>query len=225
MPLPAAGAYFLMTDLGARGITDDVAFCRRLVTEIGVAAIPTSVFHVDPRVAPRFARFCFAKQDTTLREAAARLARGRAVRADAVNAAASAQIHDARVRALGGRPARDGRFVLYWMQQSQRASGNHALEYAIQRANALGLPLRVGFGLTDDYPEATCGTTGSCSRGWPRPPRRWPRAGSRSCCATARPPAVALELADGAAELVCDRGYLRHQRRWREEVARLRRVP
>ncbi|HSS38352.1 MAG TPA: aminotransferase class I/II-fold pyridoxal phosphate-dependent enzyme, partial [Polyangia bacterium] len=74
-PLPVAGAYFLMTDLGARGIADDVAFCRRLVTEVGVAAIPTSVFHQDPAGAPRFARFCFAKQDATLREAAARLAR------------------------------------------------------------------------------------------------------------------------------------------------------
>jgi aspartate/methionine/tyrosine aminotransferase len=73
-PLPVAGAYFLMTDLGARGIADDVAFCRRLVTEVGVAAIPTSGFHADPAHAPRFARFCFAKQDATLREAAARLA-------------------------------------------------------------------------------------------------------------------------------------------------------
>jgi aspartate/methionine/tyrosine aminotransferase len=74
-PLPIGGAYFLMTDLGARGVADDVAFCRRLVTEVGVAAIPTSVFHADPATAPRFARFCFAKREETLREAATRLAR------------------------------------------------------------------------------------------------------------------------------------------------------
>jgi aspartate/methionine/tyrosine aminotransferase len=73
-PLPIGGAYFLMTDLGARGIKDDVAFCRRLVAEVGVAAIPTSVLHAEPATAPRFARFCFAKRDETLREAAARLA-------------------------------------------------------------------------------------------------------------------------------------------------------
>ncbi len=73
-PLPIGGAYFLMTDLGARGVADDVAFCRRLVTEVGVAAIPTSVFHAEPATAPRFARFCFAKRDETLRDAAARLA-------------------------------------------------------------------------------------------------------------------------------------------------------
>ncbi|HXJ22278.1 MAG TPA: methionine aminotransferase [Polyangia bacterium] len=73
-PLPIGGAYFLMTDLGARGISDDVAFCRRLVAEVGVAAIPTSVFYAEPAAAPRFARFCFAKRDETLREAAGRLA-------------------------------------------------------------------------------------------------------------------------------------------------------
>jgi len=79
-PLPIGGAYFLMTDLGARGITDDVAFCRRLVTEVGVAAIPTSVFHAQPDTAPRFARFCFAKREETLREAATRLARAQTAR-------------------------------------------------------------------------------------------------------------------------------------------------
>jgi deoxyribodipyrimidine photo-lyase len=44
--------------------------------------------------------------------------------------------------------------MLYWMQQSQRAEYNHALEYAVQQANALGQSVLVGFGLLDDYPEA-----------------------------------------------------------------------
>ena len=73
-PLPIDGAYFLLADLRARGVTDDVAFCRRLIAEVGVAAIPTSVFYADPASAPPFVRFCFAKSDETLRSAAARLA-------------------------------------------------------------------------------------------------------------------------------------------------------
>jgi aspartate/methionine/tyrosine aminotransferase len=77
-PLPIGGAYFLLADVGALGEASDVAFCRRLVTEIGVAAIPTSVFYADPATAPRLARFCFAKRDETLRAAAARLATLRA---------------------------------------------------------------------------------------------------------------------------------------------------
>jgi aspartate/methionine/tyrosine aminotransferase len=77
-PLAIDGAYFLLADVGALGEASDVAFCRRLVTEIGVAAIPTSVFYADPATAPRLARFCFAKRDETLRAAAARLATLRA---------------------------------------------------------------------------------------------------------------------------------------------------
>ena len=73
-PLPIDGAYFLLADLRGRGVTDDVAFCRRLIAEVGVAAIPTSVFYADPAAAPPFVRFCFAKSDETLRSAAARLA-------------------------------------------------------------------------------------------------------------------------------------------------------
>ncbi len=77
-PLPIDGAYFLLADLRPLGITDDVGFCRRLVAEVGVAAIPTSVFYSDAgdpvAPAPAFARFCFAKSDETLRTAAARLA-------------------------------------------------------------------------------------------------------------------------------------------------------
>jgi deoxyribodipyrimidine photo-lyase len=40
------------------------------------------------------------------------------------------------------------------MQASQRTRFNHALEHAIDRANALRLPVVAGLGLTDDYPEA-----------------------------------------------------------------------
>ena len=73
-PLPIDGAYFLLADLRGRGVTDDVAFCRRLIAEVGVAAIPTSAFYADPAAAPPFVRFCFAKSDETLRSAAERLA-------------------------------------------------------------------------------------------------------------------------------------------------------
>ncbi|MEP6654384.1 MAG: methionine aminotransferase [Myxococcales bacterium] len=73
-PLPIGGAYFLLTDISGRGFASDADFCRRLVTEYGVAAIPTSVFYQDPHTAPPLARFCFAKRDETILAAAPRLA-------------------------------------------------------------------------------------------------------------------------------------------------------
>jgi len=40
-----------------------------------------------------------------------------------------------RVKPLNDLASRRGKYVLYWMQQSQRERYNHALEYAIGRAN------------------------------------------------------------------------------------------
>jgi len=72
--LPAQGSFFLMADIGGLGFADDVAFCRFLTTEVGVAAIPPSAFYADPATAPLHARFCFAKVPATLDEAGERLA-------------------------------------------------------------------------------------------------------------------------------------------------------
>lgn len=71
-PLPVSGAYFLLADVAGRA-DSDVEFCKRLITDAGVAAIPTSVFHRQPASAPQLARFCFAKSDETIELAAQRL--------------------------------------------------------------------------------------------------------------------------------------------------------
>lgn len=49
---------------------------------------------------------------------------------------------------------RGGRYVLYWTQIFRRPERNHALNYAVERANDLGLPVVVYEGLRDDYPWA-----------------------------------------------------------------------
>jgi aspartate/methionine/tyrosine aminotransferase len=75
--LPARGSYFLMADIGATGFGDDAAFCRWLTAEVGVAAIPPSVFYGDAAAGrgelPLLARFCFAKGLDTIRAAGERL--------------------------------------------------------------------------------------------------------------------------------------------------------
>jgi methionine aminotransferase len=71
-PLPCAGTYFQMMDYAAITDEPDEAFARRLTAQHGVAAIPPSVFHHD-RHDHRVLRFCFAKQDQTLIQAAERL--------------------------------------------------------------------------------------------------------------------------------------------------------
>jgi N-succinyldiaminopimelate aminotransferase len=72
--LPSVGTYFLNVDIAPLGETDDVDFCRQLVTEHGVAAIPVSAFY-DQGAVKTVVRFCFAKRDATLDEALERLAK------------------------------------------------------------------------------------------------------------------------------------------------------
>ncbi|APF38363.1 MULTISPECIES: aminotransferase [Chelatococcus] len=71
--LPSEGTYFINIDITPLGEEDDVAFCKRLVAERGVAAIPVSAFYHENPVR-NVVRFCFAKKDATLDGALERLA-------------------------------------------------------------------------------------------------------------------------------------------------------
>ena len=73
-PAPCQGTYFLFVDIAGTGFDGtDVDFCRHITTKAGVTAVPVSAFYQDggPET---FIRFCFAKQDKVLDDAAARLA-------------------------------------------------------------------------------------------------------------------------------------------------------
>ncbi|HLM38332.1 MAG TPA: aminotransferase [Microvirga sp.] len=72
--IPSQGTYFVNVDIAPLGEADDVAFCRRLVTEHGVAAIPVSAFYAEGAVR-NVVRFCFAKKDQTLDAGLERLAK------------------------------------------------------------------------------------------------------------------------------------------------------
>ena len=70
----APGTYFQLVDYSAiRPDVDDVAMAEWLTREHGVAAIPVSVFYQTPPKDLRLVRFCFAKREETLRQAAEKL--------------------------------------------------------------------------------------------------------------------------------------------------------
>lgn len=70
--LAVPGGYFQLADYSAISELDDVAFCEWLVAEHKVAAIPLSPFYENMPDA-KLVRFCFAKNEATLADAAARL--------------------------------------------------------------------------------------------------------------------------------------------------------
>lgn len=65
------GAYYVMVDISDFGVTDDVAFCRWLAKEIGVAAVPGSSFFHEP--VSHLIRLHFARDEAILSEAGRRL--------------------------------------------------------------------------------------------------------------------------------------------------------
>lgn len=128
-------------------------------------------------------------------------------------------IADERIQILNDRPIPDGDYVLYWMQESQRAEHNEALEFAIQRANDQGLPLVVGFGLMDDYPDANLRHYTFMLEGLQETAAALAQRGIKFVLQRGAPADVAVALSKRATTVVCDRSYLRHQRAWRTQVA------
>lgn len=69
---PSQGTFFQLAEYSAVSDLPDRDFVEWLTKEHGVAAIPMSVFYANPPAA-RYVRFCFCKEDETLRNGAARL--------------------------------------------------------------------------------------------------------------------------------------------------------
>lgn len=71
-PIPSKGSFFQLYDYSGLSDEDELTYVKRLTVEAGVSAIPVSSFYADKRN-QGLLRFCFAKEDATLREAGARL--------------------------------------------------------------------------------------------------------------------------------------------------------
>jgi aspartate/methionine/tyrosine aminotransferase len=67
------GAYYIMTDVGHFGFSDDVAFAFNLVEKFGVATVPGSSFYSRSSLGATKLRFCFPKKMGTLEQAAEKL--------------------------------------------------------------------------------------------------------------------------------------------------------
>jgi len=130
-------------------------------------------------------------------------------------------VHEERIRHLIGVPPRSGSYVLYWMQQAQRTEYNHALTFAGQTADELGLPLVVGFVLIPDFPEANRRHYQFMIEGLADVQVRLHKANIPFVLRVGEKmvPSV-LKLAEKAAWVVTDVGYLSLQRRWREQAGK-----
>ncbi len=128
-------------------------------------------------------------------------------------------IQSERIKKLNDRPIQRGRFVLYWMQASQRAEYNHALEYAIRRANEQKLPVATLFVLTDTFPEANMRHYAFMLEGLKETQGRLEERGGSFLVLRGSPDQELVKVARQASMVITDCGYLRIQKEWRNEFA------
>jgi deoxyribodipyrimidine photo-lyase len=129
------------------------------------------------------------------------------------------EIQEERIRQLNEKEIVEGDYVLYWMQEAQRAEYNHALEYAVQRANELGQRLLVIFGLMADYPEANLRHYAFLLEGLHDVKEGLKKRNIKFVVRRGSPDEVALDAGKNASLVVCDMSYLNLQKEWREKVA------
>jgi deoxyribodipyrimidine photo-lyase len=110
------------------------------------------------------------------------------------------------------------KYVLYWMQQSQRVHFNHALEYAIKLANQQDLPLLVYFGLSKGYLDANLRHYYFMLEGLKEVKELLYKLKINFVLKINSPEKGIIEFLNDASNLVMDYGYLHHQKLWRKEV-------
>lgn len=125
-----------------------------------------------------------------------------------------------RIRSLNRKELGRGRYILYWMQQSQRVADNPALEFALTQAQAMSLPLVVLFVVVNDFPDANLRHYNFMLEGLAETFNTLKQMKIEAVIKSGRMVEKVVETAREAVLLVTDTGYLRIQNRWREEISR-----
>ncbi len=128
-------------------------------------------------------------------------------------------IDQTRVKRLNKQDIKDGKYVLYWMQATQRTEYNHALEYSILKSNRLNKPLLVYFGITESYPEANERHYYFMIEGLKEVQTSLEDKGIKIVIWRNSPEIGALKLAKSASLVVVDKGYSKIEGRWTKFVA------
>ncbi len=118
---------------------------------------------------------------------------------------------------------RDGHFVLYWMNLSQREDFNLALEFAIYISNIYQKPLVVYFPITDYYKFSNLRHYNFMVEGLIETKKACENRGIKFVVELSNLPydKIILEKSKKAFAVILDKGYLRYQRTVRKNIAEL----
>jgi len=126
----------------------------------------------------------------------------------------------------GGVPEKAGKCVVYWMQRTQRGRDNHALDKAVEVANALGLACVVYFAGTRNFPHANLRHCTFLSQGLPDVEADCAERGIGFAMQRAPQEDHERFFADvGAAMVIGDEDPMREPERSRVRLAKTLRIP
>jgi len=128
-------------------------------------------------------------------------------------------IQKERIKKLNKKDFQNKKYIVYWMQQSQRTEYNHALEYAISQSNKYEKPLVVYFGLTENFPDANLRHYDFMLEGLKEVNKSLTERNIKFVLNYISPEIGAINLSKKACLLIVDRGYLKIQREWRKNIA------
>jgi len=125
-----------------------------------------------------------------------------------------------RIRNLNNKAEnKNGKYVLYFMQASQRIEYNHALIYAIEEANQNNLPLLVVFSIMPYFPNANIRHYNFMLEGIDELSKKFDKLNINFVVKFGKYEDVIVELSKEAFLTVTDYGYLRFQREIRRKAA------
>ncbi|MDP1551705.1 MAG: deoxyribodipyrimidine photo-lyase, partial [Methanobacteriaceae archaeon] len=134
-------------------------------------------------------------------------------------------IQEDRVKNLNLKKINNGYYVLYWIQASPRSHYNHALEYAILKANSLKKPLVAYFGITKNFPNSNSRHYQFLLEGLKETMENLEKKGIKTIILQKDPVKGAVELSENAILTINDMGYLNIQREWREKAIEMLKCP
>ncbi len=124
-----------------------------------------------------------------------------------------------KIKVLREGNVKANKYIIYWMQSAQRAKNNPALNYAIKKANQIEVPLIVFFNLTDQFPDANYRHYYFMLEGLKEVEKELAKKGIKFVVKIGDPTKNVTKLIKDAVFLISDRGYLKIERKWKEEVA------
>ncbi|MGM0410558.1 MAG: deoxyribodipyrimidine photo-lyase [Bacillota bacterium] len=128
-------------------------------------------------------------------------------------------IQPERIKKLNDNKIQDSDKIFYWLQSSQRANYNHALEYAIKKANELNKKLYVFFVIVDDFPEANLRHYQFMLEGLVDLKEKLNARNIEFKIFSGNIVKIVSEIAKESALMITDRDYLKTTRNWRKEIA------